>query len=209
MKEKADEEHNLALERINNVNMLKKQEDDYNQMKNNTKNMKKMKNSLLLSESAKSIQEEKNKTSLEQIKQFENLEKTMNKQMQQVSMNKELENLANINKMIATNKKKNEREIIAKKIESSSDSESESNSDKNESETVSTTTSKSKSRSTTKSSKKYQEDSVSVASSNSYILKRPDLTKMLGKKEDSIVKQIEIVSKESAIENSAKKYKKK
>ncbi len=209
MKEKTEEEHKQVYERLNNINTLKKQEEDYNQMKKNTRNMDKIKNSLILSESAKSTHGE-SKNKYEQIKQFENLERNMKKQMQQVSkqatMNKELENLNNINRMISNGKK----EIVAKKISSSSKSEksstAESKYDRNKSDSESESESeKSVSTTTTSKSKKNNEDcSVSVASSNSYILKRPDLTKMLGKQ----TSKNEATSKESQVESSAKKKKK-
>jgi hypothetical protein len=170
IQEKLDEEHKIATERMQNINMLKKKEEEYNEMKNNAKNinMGKFQNSLVLSESATAHSAPKRK----QPQQIPN------------QMTKELQNLANINKMIS-DKKNNERKVMAKKIEITPDSESDSESE-------------------SESDSAKEKKSVVSSSSRSFIVKKPNLQKMIGNSSDqsndetSSVKQIGVVNRETA-----------
>jgi hypothetical protein len=216
IQEKLEDEHRMAAERMANINMLKKKEEEYNEMKNNAKNlnMGKFQNSLVLSESAtarSAPNKKKFQNENDNIKQFEKIEKKMEQQMQQTQMqtqmSKELQSLANINKMIS-DKKLNERKVMAKKIATTSSSKSSKVSDEtssdSETESEPENVSKSASKNMSRNSKNDESCSASVASSRSYIIKAPNLQKMIGgnsnnsKDETSSVRPIGVVKKEVA-----------
>jgi hypothetical protein len=202
IQEKLDEEHKIATERMQNINMLKKKEEEYNEMKNNAKNMNmgKFQNSLVLSESATAHSMPKRKQQQQQP-QLQPKPQQMPNQM-----TKELQNLASINKMISE-KKNNERKVMAKKLEITPDSESESESkSKSKSKSKSDSSSDSETESEVSQKKKSNNCSASVrsSSSRSFMIKQPNLQKMIGnnseqsKDETSSVRQIGVIKRETA-----------
>jgi hypothetical protein len=201
MKEKEEEERKNAFEKMEKFNMLKKQEMEYNEIKNSKKNYAKLQNDLIMSESAKSQQKNKKSNSEKQMEQMEKIEKQMQQQMQQQiqqsKMNNEMKMLAEMNRALSAKKK--EKEIIAKNVSSSDTNNSDDDIDDDE-------VSRIESKYDNKSQKSRNSDTNSVASS-AILIKNPDLKKLIGKKkkDNSSVTQIEVVDRSSAVESSARK----
>ena len=132
-KEKIDEyfekKQKLAGEQINAYNLLKRQEKDYNDIKDNTKNMPNMRNTLILSDTTTGTNKKKieqqykqmQQANIQLVKQRECIEK-------QRQMNEELQKLENINKMIEEMKSEHSKKSSYKSKSPSSPPSSSSSS---------------------------------------------------------------------------------
>lgn len=192
--EKFANEHQMMRDRINTLDKLKKQQEDYNEIKHNSKYMQSsFKDALVLSESATAKSNgsrKKEKIAKQMVQQMAQQQQQQNRKNE---LTREMKNLANINDLISK-KKNNERKIMAKVIETVS--------------SVSESSVSESSKSYQKKNRHTESCSESVASSSSIV--RPlELGKLIGKNfkkgdassEAPSVTPIEIVSKATAEKN--------
>jgi hypothetical protein len=213
IKKKAEEENKKAVEKMHNMHLLKQQEDEYERMKMESKNVKTKFGSLLASESVKSTGSEMRKNAssedvMKKIKQQEQLrEDAMKKFDNTMEQQNKRQRLAEENKKLAEATKKLAEMQIPKNISKRSHSSSSSSSSASTASSSSASSSESNQSDIRKPNKpqlnrlnliNQVSDTRSTASTTTSI-KNPNLNKILKKNETSSVTQHDVMTKEEFV----------
>lgn len=179
MNEKFQQEHSAAAKRMTDLNYIKQQQEEYEQMRQNAKPTE-FYSGLQMSESATSRPSAVNRNRKSMANTFQMQKAVLAQQAQKTKMAKEMEELADMDRMIS--------ELKSESIRSEKSSKSGKSSKKKSESRASTAVSENDSSDASAAT-----DTASSAST-SVSFKNPNLSKILG----GNIKQKEIVDKETA-----------